>query len=142
MSGPQQPEAAQPRKSPCASCPYRKNVPSGVWDKAEYAKLPAYDGEMHEQSSAAVFMCHQGDGCVCSGWLGHRDPADMLAVRLGLMRGDLDPSCADYTTDVPLFASGAEAAEHGGKQIHSPGADAVAVIDKIMRKKEVQAFHA
>lgn len=127
---------AQPRKSPCASCPYRRNVPSGVWDKSEYEKLPRYDGEIFEQSANAVFMCHQGCGDVCSGWLGHRDPSELLAVRLGLMSENLDPSCLDYSTTVPLFESGAEAAEHGMKDIDAPRDAAVAVIGKITAKKE------
>lgn len=133
---------ASPRKNPCASCPYRKNVPSGIWDKSEYEKLPGYDGDMAEQSSPAVFMCHQGDGCVCSGWLGHRDPSDLLAVRLGLITGHLDPSCADYRTTVPLFGSGAEAARHGLEQIHEPQPEAVAVIGKIVVKRQKDGLRA
>ena len=126
---------AMPRKSPCASCPYRTNVPSGIWDESEYEKLARYDGEIFEQRAAAVFMCHQGDGCVCSGWLGHRPPEDLLAVRLGLMREELDPACLDYSTEVPLFPSGAEAARHGMKDIQTPRPDAVKVIGKIVRKR-------
>lgn len=127
--------AAKPRKNPCASCPYRKNVPSGIWDASEYQKLPAYDGEIFEQSADAVFMCHQDDGCVCSGWLAHcEDPADMLAVRIGLMRGVLDPVCLDYTTDVPLFESGAAAATHGLEHINEPQAAAMEAAAKIVRK--------
>lgn len=126
---------AQPRKSPCASCPYRKNVPSGIWDESEYRKLAGYDGEMHEQTATAVFMCHQGTGCACSGWLAHRDPDDMLAVRLGLMHGELDPACLEYRTEVPLFDSGAAAAEHGIKEIEAPSEKAVAVITKISRSR-------
>jgi hypothetical protein len=105
-----------------------------VWDESEYAKLPQYDGDMGEQS-AAMFGCHQGDGSVCSGWLGHRNPDDLLAVRLGIIRGTVDVSCAEYTTDVPLFASGAEAAAHGMRDIEAPGPDAEAVIRKVVRKK-------
>ncbi|WP_230854502.1 DUF6283 family protein [Arthrobacter terrae] len=130
------PDPAKPRKSPCASCPYRKNVPSGVWDGSEYQKLPGYDGEIHEQKTASIFMCHQQDGCVCSGWLGHRsEPGDMLAVRLGLMRGSLDLGCLDYTTNVPLFDSGAAAAEHGLADVQSPGRKAQAVISKIANRR-------
>lgn len=134
-------EPTQPRKNPCASCPYRTNVASGVWDKSEYQKLPAYDGEIHEQTATAVFMCHQpAEGRVCSGWLGHREyPEDMLAVRLGIFRGDLDDACLEYTTDVPLFESGRAAAEHGMKHFHAPRGDAVAVIDKIIRKRSAAA---
>jgi hypothetical protein len=122
---------AKPRKSPCGSCPYRKNVPSGVWDESEYQKLAGYDGETFEQDATATFLCHQADGCACSGWLGHRNPENLLAVRLGLMRGVLDPSCLDYTTDVPLFESGAAAAEHGMKNFRKPREDAMLVISKI-----------
>lgn len=133
--------AGRPRKSPCASCPYRRGVPSGIWDKTEYQKLPAYEGEIHEQTSIAVFSCHQpGEGSVCSGWLGHREyPEDILAVRLGIIRGALDNSCLEYTTDVPLFESGAEAAAHGMKHFQDPRADARSVIDKITRKQAAAA---
>jgi hypothetical protein len=135
------PSPAVPRKNPCASCPYRSQVASGIWDESEYAKLPAYDGEMHEQASIAVFMCHQPDeGDVCSGWLGHREyPEDMLAVRLGIIRGVLDESCLEYSTDVPLFGSGAEVAEHGMKHFQDPREDARRVIDKITRKQAAAA---
>lgn len=122
-----------PRKSPCASCPYRQNAPSGVWHESEYEKLPHYDGETFEQTSIAVFSCHQQDGSVCAGWLGHRDPLDLLAVRIGLADGRLDPSCAEYSTEVPLFASGAEAAAHGVAEILEPGPRAQDTIRKILR---------
>lgn len=129
--------AANPRKSPCGSCPYRTQVPSGIWDETEYQKLAAYDGEIHEQTSLAVFMCHQpAENHVCSGWLGHREhPEDMLAVRLGIIRGTVDQGCLEYTTDVPLFESGAEAAEHGMKHFLDPRDDAVKTIRKITRKR-------
>lgn len=128
--------ASKPRRNPCASCPYRTQVPSGIWDESEYQKLPGYDGEIHEQTATAIFMCHQMDGCACSGWLGHREhPEDMLAVRLGVLRGALDQSCLDYTTDVPLFESGTEAAAHGMKNFLDPQDDAVEAIRKITRKQ-------
>jgi len=128
-------EGALPRKTPCASCPFRKNVASGVWDESEYAKLPDYDGETHEQKSMATFFCHHGDGQVCSGWLGHRDPIDMLAVRIGISIGKLDPSVAEYQTSVPLFESGAAAAEHGRKEIEAPGPKAADTIRKVVKKR-------
>lgn len=133
---------ATPRPRPCASCPFRLGAPSGIWDETEYAKLPRYDGGMAGQP-AAVFHCHQGPENgghhVCSGWLGHRDPLDLLAVRLGLIDGRLDPSCMDYTTEVPLFGSGAEAAEHGMRDIDAPGEDAQAAISKLVRKRGLGA---
>ena len=125
------------RKNPCASCPFRQNVPSGVWDESEYEKLKEYDGETHEQTSVATFLCHHGDGQVCSGWLGHRDPLDMLAVRIGISLGKLDPSVAEYTTSVPLFETGAAAAEHGMKEIEAPGPKAAETIKKVIKRRNV-----
>jgi hypothetical protein len=136
MGSDHQLEVKVPRRSPCASCPYRQGVASGIWDTTEYEKLPRYDGETHEQEAMAVFMCHQ-PGCsnVCAGWLGHRDPSELLAVRLGLVRGELDERSLDYSTTVPLFESGAAAAEHGLADIAQPGTAAQMVIAKITRKK-------
>lgn len=125
----------QPRKTPCASCPYRKNVPSGVWDESEYEKLPAYDGDIPEQTTTSIFMCHQQDGCICSGWFAHRDPHDLLAIRLVLAMGKIDPKSLDYKTDVPLFESGAAAAKHGMKDIQEPSESAEKVIRKMVRKQ-------
>jgi hypothetical protein len=127
-------EPSKPRPRPCASCPYRQGVPSGVWDASEYEKLPQYDGDTAYQSPV-TFACHQNDGSVCAGWLGHRDPYDLLAVRIGVMAGSLDPSCMEYKTDVPLFASGAEAAAHGMKDYEHPGEDAGEVVRKIVTKR-------
>ena len=129
--------AAVSRAKPCASCPYRRNVPSGVWHPDDYAKLPAYDRDTMDQPANA-FMCHQGDGCVCSGWLAHRGPYDLLAVRIGVMRGNLDASCMDHETDVPLFESGQAAADHGMRDIENPGAKADAVMGKITRLHEAR----
>lgn len=123
--------AATPRRTPCASCPYRRNVASGIWHPEEYEKLERYDAPMIEQPAAA-FMCHQGAGDVCSGWLGHADPADLLAVRVGIIDGRLSAECATYETTVPLFSSGAEAAAHGTREVAAPSANAVASISKII----------
>jgi hypothetical protein len=128
---------SKPRPRPCASCPYRRGVPSGVWDASEYEKLPEYDREIGEQPAGA-FGCHQGDGSICAGWLGFGDPLELLAVRLGLMAGRLDESCADYSTDVPLFASGAEAAAHGMRDIERPGRDALETMRKVVRKRDLR----
>jgi len=122
--------ADQLRPGPCASCPYRKDVPSGVWHESEYDKLPEYDGETFEQSPV-IFSCHQKDQTVCAGWLGHRVPGDMLAVRIGLLTGALPPEALDYTTKVPLFETGAEASEHGKAEIDNPGDAARKLINKL-----------
>ncbi|MCG7309704.1 MULTISPECIES: DUF6283 family protein [Brachybacterium] len=127
-----------PRKTPCASCPYRCGVPSGVWDRSEYDKLPAYDGDIPEQTSAREFSCHQQDGTVCAGWLGHRDPLELLAVRIGIIDGSLDPSCAEYSTTVPLWPTGADAARHGIASIDAPDERAQDTIAKLERTRDMR----
>lgn len=94
-----------PAKVPCGSCPYRRDVPSGIWEQHEYDKLPQYDGETWQQSPA-VFLCHQRDGHLCSGWLACHGPEELLALRFP---GAAHPIAFSYKTDVPVFSSGDEA---------------------------------
>lgn len=131
-------QGLKPRCSPCASCPYRCGVPSGIWSREEYEKLPAYDGDIADQlenpeQGLAVFLCHLGRKEVCAGWLGHREnPSDLLAVRMGISSGYLDPRCLDYETEVELLDSGRKAAEHGMRGIIAPDEQAQRAISKIM----------
>lgn len=124
-------EPLMPRTTPCASCPYRCTVPGGIWDASEYSKLVAYDAPIPEQPTA-LFKCHQGQEELCAGWVAHRDPADLLALRMGLSTGDVDLAVFDYTTTVPLFPSGREAAAHGVASIENPDERAQAAIRKII----------
>ncbi len=134
-------DPARARPRPCATCPYRRDVASGVWDAEEYAKLPGYDGDTWAQTPG-WFGCHGDEGVsVCSGWLGYRDPTELLAVRLGVVSGALDPSVLDYATDVELFASGAEAAAHGMAAIEAPGDDAAEAIRKITAARAARKRH-
>ena len=129
-------EPIRPRPRPCATCPYRRDVPSGVWEPSEYVKLLAWDGEADAQSLHG-FRCHSQDGHLCSGWVAHRgDPGELLAIRLGVAMGWAAPDTLDYSTDVPLFGSGAEAAEHGMAEVETPGPEAVKAIAKVMRARE------
>jgi hypothetical protein len=125
-------------KAPCKSCPYRKDVPSGVWAKAEYNKLPYYDGDTSEQflkaEAFAMFFCHQNDGKLCAGWLGTHGPTNLLAMRLH--SANVDPEVFGYESPVPLFASGAEAAAHGKKAMKRPGTRARRTIEILLRKRE------
>ncbi len=142
---PQQDDGMCVRPRPCPTCPYRCDVASGVWARHEYDKLVGYDGEIHEQAAAGAFYpfrCHGSPDCLCAGWAGHRDPADLLAVRIGVADGSLDPSVVDYTTDVALFASGAEAAEHGMRDLDAPGPEAQDAIAKLVRADPGRLDHA
>lgn len=101
---------------PCGSCPYRRDVPSGIWDASEYTKLPQYDGETWEQSPA-VFLCHQRNGKLCGGWVACHGAGELLALR---MARNIDPAVFSFETKVPVFASGAAARAHGVRQIAKP----------------------
>lgn len=133
-----------PRPKPCSSCPYRRDVPSGVWAEQEYDKLPGYDGTTGEQAEAGmfgVFMCHQADGYICAGWAGCHDMQHNLALRMAsLMDPDIDVKAVrDYVCPVPLWGSGAEAAEHGKRDIGSPTRQAGALADKLRAMQERKA---
>lgn len=130
----------KPRKTPCPSCPYRRDVPSGIWSAEEYDKLPGYDGSTAEQAMAgafAPFFCHQRTGELCAGWVGCHDMDENLAIRVS--REDLDVDAIfEYQSPVPLFSSGAEAAEHGKREIRCPGASARKKIDSLIQMRERQ----
>lgn len=122
--------------APCKSCPYRCDVPSGLWDVSEYEKLPDYDGTILEQltskGGAKLFDCHQKDGNLCAGWLATHGTDNLAALRI---HGDkIDDSIWGYRSPVPVFASGAEAAEHGMREIKKPNARARRMIDRMVRK--------
>jgi hypothetical protein len=123
--------------NPCPSCPYRADVPAGIWEESEYAKLHDYDADTGDQPYYA-FGCHRDDGRLCAGWLGHRRPMDLLAVRIGVIGGTLPPEITGYTTDVPLFTTGAEAAAHGMSGIEAPGPDAQAAAQKIIKLRQAR----
>lgn len=126
-----------PSKAPCGSCPYRRDVPSGLWEAHEYSKLPGYDGEIVQQLMAGamgLFFCHQNDGHLCSGWVGCHGAENLLATRLHAVSDET----FDYQSPVPLFASGAQAAAHGMARIENPDKRAVAAIQKLERKLPMQ----
>lgn len=132
-----------PTPRPCASCPYRRDVPAGIWDRTEYEKLPGYD-EPTPFQPRQVFLCHQHTpgtdrAPVCAGWAGCHDGDHLLALRMAVSSGSMTPedvdAVRDYVSPVPLFESGAEAASHGMSAIDAPGDGAVAAIAKIRRAR-------
>jgi hypothetical protein len=130
-----------PTAHPCASCPYRVDVPAGVWAEEEYHKLPGYDRETMHQPPV-VFLCHQRNGHICSGWAGCHDMGQSLGVRFAVMSGaltgdDID-ALFDYESPVRLFGSGAEAAEHGLSGVDSPDDRAVEAIGKLKRRRNLR----
>lgn len=131
-------ERPGPAKKPCVSCPYRRDIPAGVWAEHEYLKLPGYDGETWEQAfkgAVGVFYCHQRTGNLCAGWVGCHDMDNNLAVRLAASNGKaVAEETFDYESPIPLFGSGAEAAAHGLSGVENPGEEARRLVAKLAKK--------
>ena len=140
----------EPAPRPCESCPYRRDVPSGVWAPEEYAKLLLYDLETSHQP-IGLFMCHQGNERVCGGWAachGAQAAEDRRHELLSLrMAGHLFGipwktmvKIRNYVSPVPLFSSGREAAKHGLKDLENPSDEAIGlqwkIEDNLDRRKD------
>ncbi|REF00374.1 DUF6283 family protein [Thermomonospora umbrina] len=130
-----------PARRPCATCPYRRDVPSGVWAPEEYEKLRRYDAPTMEQPPG-VFVCHTTGrnaetARVCAGWAGTHDGPHLLALRIAAMTGTLSGedvhATIDHVSPDPLFASGAEAADHGMSEVNAPGPRALVAMSKVHR---------
>jgi hypothetical protein len=134
-------EAPAPR--PCTTCPYRRDVPAGIWSREENEKLPLYDLPTWLQP-LRLFLCHQHrpDAVrhpVCGGWAGCHDADELLALRLAVGDGTMMLETAyavrAYVSPVPLFASGAEAARHGLSGHGRLSDAAVTAIAKLRRRR-------
>ena len=122
---------------PCESCPYRKDVPRGIWDKSEYEKLRDYDDGPQGQQSFSAFLCHHspqiGQDAVCRGWLSVH--SESVAVRLMIIKGTVTPEQVYAETPCELYASGNEAADAGIKGIKRPSIKAREAIGKLTKAK-------
>lgn len=127
-----------PASRPCGSCPYRRDVPSGVWAEEEYAKLPRFD-QLTWQQPPAAFFCHQQDGRLCAGWVGCHDMDESMGLRFALAHELITSedfvAALEYVSPVPLWDSGAEAAAHGMAAIENPDAKARRTIDKLTQRR-------
>lgn len=126
-----------PAPRPCESCPYRRDVPSGIWAAEEYTKLPAYDQPTFDQPHG-VFLCHQQDGRACAGWVGCHDMDESLALRFAAISGvpaETVEAIRNYVSPVPLWPSGTAAAAHGLAEVEMPGSDAGRLIGKLTRRR-------
>ncbi len=138
-------EIQPPAPRPCGSCPYRQDVPAGVWAPEEYAKLPDYDAPTGEQP-AGVFLCHWQNGRVCGGWAachgaqGRTDHGhDLMALRFAGVFRHMTPedieATRSYVSPVPLWASGREAFQKGMAGVADPSPEAEEVMAKLGRRK-------
>lgn len=121
------------RKAPCEACPYRRDVPSGVWHPEEYDKLRLYDADTALQPSGA-FRCHSTPEQYCHGWAMVHGPDELLSLRFARMRREWDGEVPESRGD--LFASGNEAADHGQADVECPSEDAIRFTMRLLGKHE------
>lgn len=131
------PPVKPPAPHPCGSCPYRRDVPSGLWHEEEYEKLIEYDEPNTGDQPIGIFLCHQQDGRACAGWVGCHDMENSLALRIGVATDNIeDPEpFLNYETTTPLWDSGGEAANHGLEKIAEPDEAGKKAIDKLRAKE-------
>lgn len=132
---------------PCSSCPYRRDVPAGIWDTSEYDKLRDYDPQVQKFPNGmealvpgpalAPFLCHQlpkiEQETLCAGWLAVH--CDSVPVRLLLLVGRVTPEQVFAEPKVPLYATGNEAADAGIAGVERPSAAARELSEKIVRQR-------
>lgn len=75
-------------RTPCKSCPYRKDVRVGFWDKVEFKNLLAQDAD---ELNGSIFGCHEDrkkpdeDRRLCIGWVLDQKRRNVPSIRLRLM---------------------------------------------------------
>lgn len=123
---------------PCGSCPYRCDVPSGVWAAEEYDKLPPYDAEETWEQPYTVFLCHQQTGALCAGWVGCHDMDKSMGLRIAAAQGIVTEEqyleALDYVCSIPLWESGQAARDHGVERLDYPDEAVRRVYEKLKRK--------
>lgn len=121
--------------SPCSSCPYRKDIPTGVWHASEYEKLRLYDDTAQNQAFIP-FHCHQepeiGKPTLCRGWLSVH--CESAAVRILGMQGNVTEEQVYAEVKEPLYKSGNEAADAGLKGIKRPSKKARKIVERLIKK--------
>jgi Family of unknown function (DUF6283) len=122
---------------PCGSCPYRRDAPSGLWERHEYEKLPDYDNPTANQP-LGLFMCHQRDGNLCAGWLACHNQAPHDHALLALRLWGCGPEIQGYKTSVPVFLSGAEAFAHGVRDIKHPDDKACKMMVGLLKARKAR----
>jgi hypothetical protein len=127
------------RREPCSACPYRVDVPAGVWASEEYDKLDPYDLPTPAQPPG-VFACHATPEWLCHGWVavsvrrGEVDHAyESLALRIAAAPFGR-PIEAPSDSGVELFASHTDAADWGRAGVTDPDLVARLTIDRLARK--------
>lgn len=91
-------------KSPCSSCPYRKDAKLKLWAKEEFIDLL----KSEQDQIGKVYGCHKQNGSTCIGWLINQDQRNLpsIALRLDLSRNNVTRAYLDSLKSVkPLYKS-------------------------------------
>lgn len=123
------------RIKPCSACPYRRDVPSGVWINDEYDKLRPYDNPTHAQPFEG-FACHATPEYFCHGWAvvhSNRGHEHML-LSLRVVEATQGHPVVIPDAVVPLFGSAAQAADYGQRDVMTPSPAAGVVANKLVRQ--------
>jgi len=98
------------RRKPCAECPWRKDVTTGVFPPEAFRHSASTARDMADRT----FGCHMSTTkapTTCAGFL-LMNAEHNLSVRLSLIRGDYDPR--KVGSDAPLYGSYREMAIENG----------------------------
>lgn len=108
------------RRRPCENCPWRLDVEPGEFAASRYEELRATAPGPNGESvllGEPMFACHKSredEEFTCAGWLAVCG-ADHVAVRLLVIRGEMDASVLSTGDDWPeLYSSYEEMAEAMG----------------------------
>lgn len=115
-------ETALHRREPCKECPWREDVPTGVFPAEAFrvSAKTAYDAAM------TTFACHMSGSkapAICAGFL-LRHSDNNISVRLSVMNGRLDP-VEVKDAGLPIYASYREMAVANGVDPKDPVLDEV-----------------
>ena len=103
---------APSKRSPCSSCPWRKDAKLGLWHDDHYREM----ADSCQRDGHSRMGCHKStleNFTVCAGWvlvLGY----NAIGVRLGHMQGKFDPENDFDAGGLGLYESWEEMAKANG----------------------------
>jgi hypothetical protein len=111
--------AADYMRLPCPQCPWRKDIPAGVFPPDAFR----HSAKTCEDMSLTTFACHMAGKAspkTCAGFLRSTDAEHNLAMRIQTARGEYDPRQLNRDQRVPTFATYAEMAVANGVPADDP----------------------
>ncbi len=87
------------KRSPCTSCPYRRDAPLSFWDAGHFQDLLANDAE---PLMGAMYNCHEGGKLppeereFCVGWLLDQKKRGIPNIQLRLKLAQSEPAAGQW----------------------------------------------